>query len=96
MTTLPLSSLKALVAASTPAPWVRCKAKGGRCPQKSARLEAAALGRTHYEGRPCAACGETLRYTVSRNCVACTKVNAEKDRRRIRTLMAKAKSGEEE
>jgi hypothetical protein len=62
---------------------------------KSPRLEAAAKGQTHYEGRPCAACGETLRYTVSRNCVACTKVNAEAHRRYIRDLLAKARARNE-
>jgi len=59
---------------------------------RSPRLEAAERGQTHYEGRPCSICGATLRYTTTRNCVACTKTRAAEERVRVRDLMERARA----
>ena len=37
----------------------------------SPRRKAAQHGQRHYTGKPCKACGETLRYTSNAGCVAC-------------------------
>lgn len=37
----------------------------------SPRRKAAQQGQRQYTGKPCKACGETLRYTSNAGCVAC-------------------------
>lgn len=37
----------------------------------SPRRKAAQQGSRHYTGKPCKACGETLRYTSNAGCVSC-------------------------
>jgi hypothetical protein len=56
----------------------------------SPRLEAAKNGEKRYQGKPCKACGQTLRYTINSACVACTLKAREKDAENIKALLAKA------
>ena len=39
--------------------------------QMSLRRKAAQHGQRHYTGKPCRACGGTLRYTSNAGCVSC-------------------------
>lgn len=47
--------------------------------------EAIAAGAPHYHGRPCPACGGTLRYVVRKHCVACAAKQGRNRRVRSRT-----------
>ena len=40
-----------------------------------AKVKREQLGLKYYDGSPCKTCGNTLRYTSSRNCVECQKKN---------------------
>lgn len=43
-----------------------------------------AIGETYYHGRkPCAVCGEVIRYVSSRTCVPCTARKAAEHRKRV-------------
>lgn len=57
------------------------------------RRKAADEGRIHYEGRPCARCGGTLRYVVSANCVACLLTDSKRRQRELREAVRKARKG---
>lgn len=59
--------------------------------RKSARLVAAENGQTHYEGRPCANCKTTLRYTSTSACVECNREASRAVRERIRELLEEAR-----
>ena len=56
----------------------------------SPRIEAAQKGERRYTGKPCKACGETLRYTINSACVACALKAREKDLGNIKALLEKA------
>ena len=57
-------------------------------PRRSALLS----GETHYHGKPCRKCKSTLRYTLSADCVACSRKRATEVKRQEREdyLAAKA------
>jgi uncharacterized OB-fold protein len=57
---------------------------------ESPRIQAAKQGQRKYTGKPCKACGETLRYTINSACVACTNRAKEKDASNIKTLLEQA------
>lgn len=56
---------------------------------KSERMEAAARGDVTYHGGKCSKCGETLRYVLSANCVACSKkASTKSSKRQVETIRA--------
>ncbi len=57
------------------------------------RLQAAASGSTHYKGKPCKSCGQSLRYTTTGVCVECTKRYNDNYRERIKTQLKEARGG---
>ena len=57
---------------------------------QSPRIEAAKNGQRKYTGKPCKACGETLRYTINAACVACTNKAKGKNDDAIRALLDQA------
>lgn len=59
----------------------------------SPRINAAKNGERKYIGKPCKACGETLRYTINAACVACTNKAKVKSDDTIRSLLDQAKAG---
>lgn len=54
---------------------------------RESALVAAAAGRLKFLGRPCRKCGGEVRYTSSRQCVACTKARAIADQAMIREML---------
>lgn len=58
----------------------------------SPRIEAAKKGEKRYQGKPCKACGETLRYTINSGCVACTAKATAKTTENIKALIQQAKA----
>jgi hypothetical protein len=57
---------------------------------ESPRIVAAKAGQRKYTGKPCKACGATLRYTINSACVACTLKAREQDSSSIKALLEKA------
>lgn len=57
---------------------------------ESPRIQAARKGERKYTGKPCKACGETLRYTINSACVACTNRAKEREHNLIKSLMDQA------
>ncbi len=57
------------------------------------RIDAAKRGTGKYIGKPCRICGNTLRYTASASCVACTCRHSKNNRLRIRELLKQARNG---
>lgn len=57
---------------------------------ESPRIIAAKAGQRKYTGKPCKACGATLRYTINSGCVACTLKAREQDSKNVRELLEKA------
>ncbi len=57
---------------------------------ESPRIQAARQGQRKYTGKPCKACGETLRYTINSACVACTNKAKGKDASLIKSLLEEA------
>lgn len=60
-------------------------------PMPMPRRKAALEGLIHYEGRPCARCGGTLRYVVSANCVVCSLKDSQRRQQELREVMRKAR-----
>lgn len=57
------------------------------------RIKAAEQGQTHYQGKPCKTCDNTLRYTSTGNCVQCAKAITTEQRRKVREFLARARAG---
>jgi hypothetical protein len=57
---------------------------------ESPRIQAAKNGQRKYTGKPCKACGETLRYTINSACVACTNKAKGKTDDAIRAMLDQA------
>ena len=51
------------------------------------RMDAARAQRRTYDGRECANCSATLRYTSSGSCVACIREKGRESANRIRALL---------
>lgn len=54
---------------------------------KTDRIEAAKAGEKHYQGVPCKHGHSGVRYTLTSNCVECTKAASKKSLDRIRKLL---------
>lgn len=48
------------------------------------RMQAAERGQNKYDGKPCKACGATLKWTVNATCVACSTEKAKEGNKRHR------------
>lgn len=56
------------------------------------RTEAAKQGQSRYNGKPCRVCGNTERYVLSNNCVACSKEATKKARVKYKELIDQARA----
>lgn len=54
----------------------------------SPRRKAAMQGQRQYEGKPCKACGATLRYTSNAGCVECQKATSRASALQFTTLVS--------